>query len=349
MVIVSLAISPPDVYSPSTNPAYSWFDADTVVLNPYTPLEIFLPPESNEELSNVNLLMASNWDGLNSGAFALRIHPWTVSMLSAILAYPVYQAEKQKTDRFRDQSAFQWFLQAKDSPLAETPMAGKENWAEVPMRWFNSLPVNNAFTKRWDWVFAHNMTGELFDNGTDKVFPEGKGGKINPWKVMQGDMIVHFAGSMNVRDSWMGPWLQRAEARLPEWANVTRQETLRMEAAIFWGVTAKDRVRARAWALENIKNQKASPSKTLGGSTKTTPPSKVSDIAGKQAVEPAARASEVAHKAVKPPPAKVSEDGHKVVESRPTKSSNGKKVAETPEKSESTNTGSGKRPMKFKS
>jgi hypothetical protein len=124
---------------------------------------------------------------------------------------------------------------------------------------------------------------------------------------------------------------------------------LRMEAAIFWGVTAKDRVRARAWALENIKNQKASPSKTLGGSTKTTPPSKVSDIAGKQAVEPAARASEVAHKAVKPPPAKVSEDGHKVVESRPTKSSNGKKVAETPEKSESTNTGSGKRPMKFKS
>lgn len=224
-------------------------------------------------------------------------------------------------------------------------MAGKENWAEVPMRWFNSLPVNNAFTKRWDWVFAHNMTGELFDNGTDKVFLDGKGGKINPWKVMQGDMIVHFAGSMNVRDSWMGPWLERAEARLPEWANVTRQETLRMEAAIFWGVTAKDRVRARAWALEKIKNQKASPSKTLGASTKTAPLSKVSDVA----VKSAATSSEVAHKVVEPPPARVTEDGHKVLESPPTKSSDGKKVEEAPERAESTNAGSEKRSMKFKS
>jgi len=41
----------------------SWFDADTVVLNPHTPLEIFLPPESNVELSRVYLLMAGNWDG----------------------------------------------------------------------------------------------------------------------------------------------------------------------------------------------------------------------------------------------------------------------------------------------
>jgi hypothetical protein len=305
-----------------------------MVLNPYTPLEVFLPPESNDELSNVNLLLASNWDGLNSGVFAMRIHPWTVSMLSAILAYPVYQAEKQKTDRFRDQSAFQWFLQAKDSPLAETEMAGKESWAEVPMRWFNSLPVNNAFTKRWDWVFAHNMTRELFDNGTDNVSPDVKGGKINPWKVMQGDMIVHFAGSMNVRDSWMGPWLERAEARLPEWANATRQETLRMEAGIFWGVTAKDRVRARAWALKKIKKEKEHASKTLGASIKTTAPSKVGEKAGKQAVEPVAKASEVAHK---------------VVESPAAKSSDGKKVAEAPVKSESTKGGSGKRSMKFKS
>jgi hypothetical protein len=315
---------------------HSWFDADTIVLNPYTPLEIFLPPESNNELSNINLLMASNWDGLNSGAFALRIHPWCVSMLSAILAYPLYQADKLLTDRFRDQSAFQWFLQAQDSPLAKTQMSGKENWALVPMRWFNSLPVNNVFSKKWNWVFAYNMTVELFDNGTDKVVLDGKGPTVNPWKVMQGDMIVHFAGSMNVRDSWMGPWLRRAEALLPQWANPARQETLKIETEKFWNVTSKDRVRARAWNLEKTKNVEATASTIPGGSTKTTTTVQVvTNIAGKEVVETPTRSSTVEDEVAEPSLAKASSDG--------------KEAVEEPEGARSTNTSMGRRSVKFTS
>jgi galactosyl transferase GMA12/MNN10 family len=212
-------------------------------MNPHTPLETFLPPDSVAELSDVHLLMASNWDGLNSGAFALRVHPWSVSLLSIVLAYPVYRAEQLKKDRFRDQSAFQWLIQAQDSPLVKTPGAGKDNFAEVPMRWFNSLPINNAFAKDKDWIFNHNLTDELFDKGTDEVYDDGNDLTVQPWKIKQGDMVVHCAGSSAVRESWMSGWLRRAEAYLPEWSNATTQEDLKVEATAFW----RDRANQKIW------------------------------------------------------------------------------------------------------
>lgn len=221
---------------------HSWFDADTIVMNPHTPLEIFLPSETIAELSNVHLLMPSNWDGLNSGAFAMRVHPWSVSLLSAVLAYPVYLPQKLKKERFRDQSAFQWLLQARDSPLTKLAMGGRENWVEVPMRWFNSLPINNAYSRGWDWIFNHNMTDELFNKGTDEVYDDGNGKKIQPWKIMQGDMVLHCAGASNVRDSWMEGWLRRAESYLPEWSNATKQEDLKIEVENFWSNIANQRI-----------------------------------------------------------------------------------------------------------
>ncbi len=222
-------------------------------MNPYTPLEIFLPPESVPELANIHLIMAKNMDGLNSGAFALRVHPWSVSILSTILAYPIFEAQRYKTDRFRDQSAFQWLLQPNlKSPLFHAPFQGRENWAEVPMRWFNSLPFNNAFSTNWDWVFNHNMTDELFDNGTEEVYNDGYRGPVKPWKVMQGDMVVHFAGANPVRASWMGGWLKRAETYLPEWSNATKQLDLKVEALKFWEETA-DRI-GRERRLQDARN-----------------------------------------------------------------------------------------------
>ncbi|CAK7236130.1 hypothetical protein SCUCBS95973_009501 [Sporothrix curviconia] len=211
-----------------------WFDGDTMILNPSTPLETFLPPNSSEILNDVHLVIASNWDGLNSGAFALRVHPWTASMLSGVLAYPMYEKERTLKDRFRDQSAFQFLLTHDESPLARDALRHKNHWAKVPMRWYNSLPVNNAFYADGKWLFSHNMEPAMFDNGTTEVFDDGRDGKIQPWKVMQGDLLVHFAGTKGVRDSWMTPWLDRAEALLPEWNNPNHTAKLRVECAQFW-------------------------------------------------------------------------------------------------------------------
>ena len=207
-------------------------------MNPYTPLEIFTPPKSRRDLDSVHLLISANWDGLNSGAFALRVHPWSVSFVSAVLAYPIYETERQAQDRFRDQSAFQFLLEHHDSPLVKTPTGGRDHWVTIPMRWFNSLPFNNAFAKGGKWIYSANMTDDRFDNGTTDVFDDGNGREVKPWKVMQGDIAIHFAGatagSKGVRDSWMGGWLDRAEAREPQWANQTTQEVLRQETDRFW-------------------------------------------------------------------------------------------------------------------
>ncbi len=170
------------------------------------------------------------------------MHPWSVSFMSAVLAYPIYETARQKKDRFRDQSAFQFLLQNAESPMAKTPMTGKEHWAEIPMRWFNALPFNNAFGKGGKWVYSSNMTDDNFDKGTDELPPDSGSKEIKPWKVMQGDIAVHFAGatagSKGVRDSWMGRWLDRAEELLPEWANETTHIRLREEADKFWAKTA---------------------------------------------------------------------------------------------------------------
>ncbi|KAH7349611.1 hypothetical protein B0T11DRAFT_321490 [Plectosphaerella cucumerina] len=221
-----------------------WFDADTLVMNPHTPLEAFLPPADDPELKPMHLFMASNWDGLNSGAFALRVHPWSASLMSAVLAYPIFMSKKMETDRFRDQSAFQWLLQNDTSPITQSFSQGREHWAVTPMRWYNALPVNNAFDRNkpgLGWLFGHKMEGKLFDNGTTDVFDDGTDFKIQPWKIMRGDMIVHFAGTTagGTRDSWMGPWLDRAEAELPEWADPSTADKLRDETAKFWKETSK--------------------------------------------------------------------------------------------------------------
>ncbi|KAH8817386.1 galactosyl transferase gma12 mnn10 family protein [Xylogone sp. PMI_703] len=211
-----------------------WFDADTIILNPLTPLEVFLPLDDDPTMAEVHMLIASNWDGLNSGVMAFRVHPWSVSVLSIINGYPIFLQERLKTDKFRDQSAIQWLLQNDTSPLGNTPEQGRHNWATVPMRWFNSLPVNNAFRKNGTWLFGADMTEEMFDQGTDKVYDDGHSHHINPWKVMRGDMVVHFAGSTRVRDSWMGPWLDRTEQYLPEWNDPNTQYTLAKEVAKFY-------------------------------------------------------------------------------------------------------------------
>jgi len=235
-------------------------------MNIETPLEVFLPPANSTTLKDVDLLITTNWDGLNSGVFALRVSPWSVSFLSAVLAYPIYESARMLKDRFRDQSAFQYLLEHADSPLAKLPMKGRDHWAKVPMRWFNSLPVNNAFYKNGTWIFGKNMTNALLDNGTTEVYNDGHGGKVQPWKIMQGDLVVHFAGSSNVRDSWMEPWIARAEAQLPEWNNATTKLILKDEAAAFWKKTeeqmvidkAKSRVEEdqKAKAAKKLKDEK---------------------------------------------------------------------------------------------
>lgn len=102
-----------------------WVDADTIMLNPYVPLEIFLPP--SPQFDDVHLLVTNDWNGLNNGVFPVRVNQWAVELFSAIISSRYYKPDQDLT--FRDQSAMGTLL--KDKKFAA-------HTVEAPQRWFNA-------------------------------------------------------------------------------------------------------------------------------------------------------------------------------------------------------------------
>lgn len=103
-----------------------WVDADTIIINPYVPVEVFLPPATHE-WADVHMLVTHDWNGLNNGIFPIRVCEWSVQLLSAIIAYPHYKPEDEL--QFRDQSAM--------ARVLEVPYF-KRRTVLVPQRWFNA-------------------------------------------------------------------------------------------------------------------------------------------------------------------------------------------------------------------
>jgi len=101
-----------------------WFDADTIILNAKIPLHVFLPPATFDD---VNLLVGHDWNGLNNGVYPIRVHPWSVELLTTILTYPIYKPEEPLP--LRDQTAMANILQMPRF---------KRHTAVVPMHWFNA-------------------------------------------------------------------------------------------------------------------------------------------------------------------------------------------------------------------
>ncbi|KAL9098692.1 MAG: hypothetical protein Q9163_005695 [Psora crenata] len=101
-----------------------WVDADTVLMNPKIPLDIFLPPF---EYPHIHLLCTQDPRYINNGVFFLRVHPWSIKFISAIIASPVLRPEVKL--EYRDQTAFGELLKEKE-------FGG--NYILVPQRWFNA-------------------------------------------------------------------------------------------------------------------------------------------------------------------------------------------------------------------
>lgn len=103
-----------------------WVDADTVILNPYVPIEIFLPPHQ-PEFEETYLLYSNDWNGLNNGVFLVRVNQWAVKLFTAIVAYRHYKPHEKL--QFRDQSAMENVMK---EPLFVN------NVVQAPQRWFNA-------------------------------------------------------------------------------------------------------------------------------------------------------------------------------------------------------------------
>ncbi|KAK4539481.1 hypothetical protein LTR36_010917 [Oleoguttula mirabilis] len=103
-----------------------WVDADTIILNPYIPIETFLPPPGSE-FDDVHLMYSNDWNGLNNGVFPVRVNQWSVQLFSAIVAFRYYRPEDPLV--FRDQSAM--------NTLMQEPKFAR-NIVNAPQRWFNA-------------------------------------------------------------------------------------------------------------------------------------------------------------------------------------------------------------------
>ncbi|KAK6437911.1 hypothetical protein LTR95_005888 [Oleoguttula sp. CCFEE 5521] len=103
-----------------------WVDADTVILNPYVPVEVFLPPPG-PDFEDVNLLYSNDWNGLNNGVFPIRVNRWAVDLFSAIVSYRYYRPDDPLV--FRDQSAM--------NTIMHEPKF-KKGVVAAPQRWFNA-------------------------------------------------------------------------------------------------------------------------------------------------------------------------------------------------------------------
>ncbi|KAK2741912.1 hypothetical protein FQN57_005471 [Myotisia sp. PD_48] len=171
-----------------------WFDADTVLMNPNLPLETFLPPSN---LTHVHLVTSKDSNGLNHGGFFLHVHPWSITMLSAVIAYRTLKPEAKI---WNEQSAFVDIIKENEK-LAESVVY-------CPLRWFNA--------------YARSLDNQ--DQGLPKSL-----------QVHPGDLLVHFSGTpFEKLDSTLASYIAIAEAHQVEWEPPVESTTYIEETETFW-------------------------------------------------------------------------------------------------------------------
>ncbi|KAI9777141.1 MAG: hypothetical protein M1816_004910 [Peltula sp. TS41687] len=187
-----------------------WFDADTVIMNPQIPLEIFLPPADN--FDEIHLLVTNDSNGLNNGVFPIRVHPWSVELMSAIISFPILRPDTRI--KFRDQSALEELI-THEARFSKHTM-------HVPQRWFNAF-----------------QSGMMFNE------------TIAPHEIRRGDLLVHFAGTTE-RETKMSNWMDLAEQHLPEWELDLKSTSYEGEIRTFWAAKQAEIDAARQHRLDVV-------------------------------------------------------------------------------------------------
>ena len=118
-------------------------------MNPKISLDVFLPPA---EFSQFHLLATEGENGLNTGVFFIKVHPWSIELLSATISFPVYLPDFPLPAR--DQSAL--------SEVLKHPHF-QDNYLVLPKDWFNAYQV------------------EYDDDDRN-----------HSWQINLGDLLVHF-------------------------------------------------------------------------------------------------------------------------------------------------------------
>ncbi|OAQ99598.1 hypothetical protein LLEC1_05921 [Akanthomyces lecanii] len=169
-----------------------WVDADSILINPEIPAEIFLPPA---DLADIHAVATKDHNGLNTGIIFVRVHPWTVTMLSETIGYPLHHPEVGLGGNADQDVMAGIFKKQQGGPDG----AGYANDVIYIPR-----PLINAYE------FSHGFEGE------------------------RGSFIVHFPGMEEARWSHMAGWLSAIEKTPGKW-EVPLPETPHANTTdVFW-------------------------------------------------------------------------------------------------------------------
>ena len=109
-----------------------WVDADSAIINPEIPVDIFLPPA---DFGDVHFLANKDQNGLNTGIFFTRVHPWSIKIFTKTLGYPIFRPDVD-LGYSADQTAMAWIFN-------ET-----ENLPHVmyqPRKWYNTYQFHHGY------------------------------------------------------------------------------------------------------------------------------------------------------------------------------------------------------------
>jgi galactosyl transferase GMA12/MNN10 family len=102
-----------------------YFDADTIIMNKEIPLHIFEPVA---DYDHINYIAARDWNGLNAGVLILRVHPWTVQLLTRTMTYKHYHPDESYV--FEEQTIL--------ARLTEEDPEFHREALYMPRPWFNA-------------------------------------------------------------------------------------------------------------------------------------------------------------------------------------------------------------------
>jgi hypothetical protein len=184
-----------------------WHDADVMMLNNQLPLEVFLPPPTNE-YRHVNLILSNDKGGLNDGTFFVRVCEWSVYLFANGLSVPYFQPKIGLAHG--EQSAMAYLV------AGDWETFGK-HVVHVPQHWFNSY----------------------HDFGADLGLPPEW--DIDNKYIKEGDLLIHFPGSeADLRTQLMNEWWDRTQLEPEVWSIPFNKTRCYKEIAKFWENDALD-------------------------------------------------------------------------------------------------------------
>lgn len=175
-------------------------------------------------------MAARDIQGLNTGVFFVRVHPWTISMFVDSMAFPLCHADVDLGND-ADQAAMARTLEKNTG--GPTGKGFKDGVAYLPKTFFNSYELPG---------YLRNGRTDVLRNFTGFVTPHAYEGQ-------KGDFLVHLPGLFDDRALLMADWLHMVEARQDTWAIPLKETTYVQDTQTYWSIYG-DAVKALEAASE---------------------------------------------------------------------------------------------------